>query len=146
MKIGIITFWQTKDNYGQMLQNLALQQYLLSLGHSPYLIRYAHSQAKQSQIEDVVLNFLRRIKHLNFKRNKSLLFEEQAHDENRCFEQFKFENLNVSERVYYSLRELKKNPPQADVYIVGSDQVWSKFLYLKENEVFFLGFGDKKNC
>lgn len=57
MKIGIITFWQTKDNYGQMLQNLALQQYLLSLGHSPYLIRYAHSQAKQSQIEDVVLNF-----------------------------------------------------------------------------------------
>lgn len=144
MKIGIITFWQTKDNYGQMLQNLALQQYLLSLGHSPYLIRYAHSQAKQSQIEDVVLNFLRRIKHLNFKRNKSLLFEEQAPDENRCFEQFKFENLNVSERVYYSLRELKKNPPQADVYIVGSDQVWSKFLYLKENEVFFLGFGDKK--
>ena len=144
MKIGIITFWQTKDNYGQMLQNLALQQYLLSLGHSPYLIRYAHSQAKQSQIEDVVLNFLRRIKHLNFKRNKSLLFEEQAHDENRCFEQFKSENLNVSERVYYSLRELKKNPPQAGVYIVGSDQVWSKFLYLKENEVFFLGFGDKK--
>lgn len=41
MKIGIITFWQSNDNYGQVLQCLALQQYLKGLGHEPFLIKYA---------------------------------------------------------------------------------------------------------
>ena len=40
MKIGIITLWQSNDNYGQQLQCWALQQALLKLGHEPYLIRY----------------------------------------------------------------------------------------------------------
>lgn len=40
MKIGIITFWTSKDNYGQLLQCFALQQYLRKNGHEPYLIRY----------------------------------------------------------------------------------------------------------
>ena len=41
MKIGIITFWETQDNYGQIMQNYALQETLKKLGHSPYLIRYS---------------------------------------------------------------------------------------------------------
>ena len=40
MKIGIITLWQSSDNYGQQLQCWALQQELIKLGHEPYLIRY----------------------------------------------------------------------------------------------------------
>ena len=40
MKIGIITLWQSSDNYGQQLQCWALQQELIKLGHDPYLIRY----------------------------------------------------------------------------------------------------------
>lgn len=40
MRIGIMTFWESYDNYGQLLQCWALQQYLKSKGHSPYLIRY----------------------------------------------------------------------------------------------------------
>lgn len=40
MKIGIITYWQSKDNYGQLLQCFALQKYFESLGHEAYLIRY----------------------------------------------------------------------------------------------------------
>ena len=40
MKIGIITFWSSKDNYGQLLQLFALQTFLKELGHEPFLIRY----------------------------------------------------------------------------------------------------------
>ena len=40
MKIGIITLWQSQDNYGQQLQAWALQEYLRKEGHSPFLIRY----------------------------------------------------------------------------------------------------------
>ena len=41
MKIGIVTFWSSKDNYGQLLQLFALQTFLKELGHEPFLIRYA---------------------------------------------------------------------------------------------------------
>lgn len=41
MKIGIITFWESTDNYGQVLQAYALQQVLKSMGHEPFQIRYS---------------------------------------------------------------------------------------------------------
>lgn len=40
MRIGIITYWESNDNYGQQLQCWALQQYLRNLGHAPFLIRF----------------------------------------------------------------------------------------------------------
>ncbi len=141
MNIGILTFWQTKDNYGQMLQNFALQQKLRMLGHHPFLIRYAHSEARQTHTEDIVMNLLRRIKHWDFKTHKPLLFTTSEKDKQRMFEQFKDKHLEKTPRIYYSLKELQNSPPKADIYIVGSDQVWAKFLYVKENEVFFLNFG-----
>lgn len=44
MKIGIITFWQSNDNYGQVLQCFALQQQLIKLRHKPFLIKYVPLQ------------------------------------------------------------------------------------------------------
>ena len=41
MKIGIITFWESTDNYGQVLQAYALQTVLKNMGHEPFLIRYS---------------------------------------------------------------------------------------------------------
>jgi len=46
MKIGIVTLWISKDNYGQQLQCFALQQYLRNLGHEPFLIRYNDEAAR----------------------------------------------------------------------------------------------------
>ena len=40
MRIGIMTFWWSEDNYGQLLQCYALQKYLRDAGHDAYLIRY----------------------------------------------------------------------------------------------------------
>lgn len=40
MKIGVLTFCSTEDNYGQVLQCYALQFYLNSMGHETYLIKY----------------------------------------------------------------------------------------------------------
>ena len=40
MRIGITTFYQSKDNYGQLLQGYALQALVRSLGHEPFIIRY----------------------------------------------------------------------------------------------------------
>lgn len=145
MRIGIVTFWQTRDNYGQMLQCFALQQALKMLGHDPFLIRYLHSEHRipwQDQLKHVLRMFLL------IKWNR--LFLKQKHlppmtekDRQRDFDSFKEAYLEKSDLIYSSLSDLKKNSPKADCYIVGSDQVWSKRLSCKENQVFFLDFGGK---
>lgn len=43
MKIGVITFSNSKDNYGQMLQIYAMQCFLKKMGHECFLIRYTDS-------------------------------------------------------------------------------------------------------
>ena len=35
-----MTYWWSKDNYGQLLQCFALQTHLRNLGHDAFLIRY----------------------------------------------------------------------------------------------------------
>ena len=40
LKIGILTFWWSNDNYGQLLQCYALQKYLRDAGYDAFLIRY----------------------------------------------------------------------------------------------------------
>lgn len=146
MKIGIVTFWQTRDNYGQMLQCFALQQSLKMLGHTPYLIRYLHSEHKnpwQDQLAHFLhMFFLLRWNHLFLRRKR--LPDLSDKEKLRDFESFKETFLEKSEYIYSSLSELKNNPPKADCYIVGSDQVWSKSLSVIENQVFFLNFGSKK--
>ena len=46
--------------------------------------------------------------------------------------------------IYRSLSELQKNPPEADAYIAGSDQVWGKLLSRPESLVYYLQFGRKE--
>ena len=60
MKIGIMTFWWSNDNYGQLLQCYALQKYLRDSGHDAFLIRYNYTT-------DIKKNplFLRALKALN---------------------------------------------------------------------------------
>ena len=145
MKIGIITFWQSQDNYGQILQCWALQHFLMSIGHDAYLIRYTHTNPKpllKEQLKKIlkVYPVLKKILNLLCIKKKSL----QLVSHQRCFDDFKNKNIKQSSIVYRNLSDLQKNPPQADCYIVGSDQVWAQLLYTSNNETYFLNFGDKK--
>lgn len=150
MKIGIMTFWGTKDNYGQVLQCYALQQYLKSLGHEPYLIRY---RRELDYIKDSVLR--RFIKVFNpqklysylHMRKRQKLANDVAVSPDRGFDAFYEKYIDLSEQEYFSFKELKENPPKADCYIVGSDQVWNFFglpAYRCINQInaMFLNFGD----
>ena len=150
MKIGIITYWQSNDNYGQQLQCWALQQWLKDKGHQPYLIRYDFINRtlpvnKLKKVWKVMLVYpaLRAIWRKSRQKsleNKiaSLTIKNKA----RLFDKFREDRIEKSDAVYCSLGELQTNPPQADAYITGSDQVWSQLLDIKENEVFFLNFGN----
>lgn len=152
MRIGIITLWQSSDNYGQQLQCWALQQQLLKMGHEAYLIRYdiEHRFLYQSPWWKKIIKLMllypvyKRLK--NRKRNKEekrLIAYNESKNLIRDFASFRKNNLSMSEKTYSSLQELKDNPPQADAYIVGSDQVWAHLLSNLENEAMYLGFGEK---
>lgn len=150
MKIGIVTYWKSYSNYGEQLQSFALQEYLRSMGHEPFLIRYDYEADTIYGTKPLPVRLLRAC---NPKRlagyfksrsmNKKRIQEGNAHP--RGFESFREKHISMS-RVYSSIDALRNDPPEADLYITGSDQVWNTFGgKLSEMEhryhAFFLDFG-----
>jgi len=131
MRIGIMTFWWSQDNYGQLLQCCALQKYLRDLGHDTFVIRYKYelrADSRQPMLRrfaeylrqpGLIFNAMRRI--LGRKLAKPYQGDIRA----RQFDRFRAEKLTFSEKQYASYIDLVADPPKADFYIVGSDQVWN---------------------
>lgn len=148
MKIGIMTFWWSNDNYGQLLQCYALQKYLRDAGHDAYLIRYDNRQDSRVPLYIKLLwgvNPRKLIRYVEKIIKRKNIAQE---NDRRQFEEFREKYLAKSERIYTSYRELKNNPPEADVYIVGSDQVWNFSLLSKARvntiiHAYMLDFGNK---
>lgn len=153
MKIGIITLWQSNDNYGQILQCYALQQQLIKLKHEPYLIRYDIEHRFEKKKIPLWKKLLKAlliypvIKLLKLRRqkqeDKKIKEYNILRNRERDFENFRNKYILVSDKVYANLQHLQLSPPVADAYIVGSDQVWAHLLNKKENETMFLNFGNK---
>lgn len=154
MKIGIITFWKSEDNYGQQLQCFALQNYLRRKGHDAFLIRYdmdvdykkTHFLIRVFKAFDI----RRVVAHINNHIYRSKIANENL-EHPRHFAEFRNRYIKQTEHIYNSWTELKSSPPEADMYIVGSDQVWNpncickNFSKMKDRiHVFFLDFGSNK--
>lgn len=147
-----MTFWWSEDNYGQLLQCYALQKYLRDKGHDAYLIRYdPRNDYIPTPLPLKLLKACNPVKLINYLNNKirtkkSVLEQKQN---SRHFEEFRNKYIKQSDKIYHSYKELKENPPEADMYIVGSDQVWNFFnLKLKKCKnllhAYFLDFGNNK--
>lgn len=149
MKIGIITYSYSNDNYGQILQCWALQKVIKSLGHSPYLIRYKNfSPPRKSKLSEKVLKILlvypaviSIINKRKYSRLQRLITINGERNKQRKFIEFINKNIQSFEREYIDLDELRNNPPVADCYITGSDQVWGGSLLSENTKAFFLDFG-----
>lgn len=143
MRIGIVTFWQSYDNYGQLLQCWALQQILIKMGHSPFLIRYKYhdydDEPMWKKIARIVLIWPY-IKKRKVKRHIELLCKKNSV---RKFDEFRELYIIKSPQIYYTPKDLLKYPPEAEVYITGSDQVWAQLLNKERSKPFFLNFGSK---
>lgn len=144
MKIGIITV-QRAPNFGAQLQCYALYSYLRGQGHDVEIIdllRPFHSAYIKSKkykpvqtlpIRKIFSKWIRpKIKRLlssdfrkNLEKERSFL---QMHQSEflRLNEKFAlFENKMKYSRAYKSIDDLYDNPPNYDVYITGSDQLWN---------------------
>jgi hypothetical protein len=141
MKIGIITYWTSQDNYGQLLQCYALQTFLKNLGHEVFLIKDVPVKIR---LTEKAVNFLQHfstkgILRFFFHRWQMcrLWYSDRINKHHpRNFERFRSSYIASTEKVY-SIDELRSNPPAADAYICGSDQIWNT-----ASPIYFLDFGD----
>lgn len=122
-----MTFWWSEDNYGQLLQCYALQKYLRDLGHDAFLIRYRMRGETSVGFKRKFLKYglhpwrvLAGICRVLTRRRTSRM----AVGHSRGFDAFRNQHLRFSEFEYRTIAELRANPPAADAYVVGSDQVW----------------------
>lgn len=144
MKIGVITYSNSKENYGQLLQCYAMQQCLKELCHSPYLIRYIPDSPKEasfriSNLLNYVIHFPRYVSFvLNRKKEQrqQAKANQKSEQNDRHFVEFLKENITLSE--IYDSHSILTNPPIADAYICGSDQIWGN------DDAFFLNFAQKE--
>lgn len=153
MRIGVLTFSGSDDNYGQILQCYALQVYLRELGHDVYLIKYNsdidNNKERFHRLKHILRLFLSLVSPSRKKAYSNVLYYKKLRNMNaeknkqRKFQEFLYDNVNVSP-VYNTYYDLVKNAPLADVYIVGSDQVWNIDLSKKFAAAWYLQFGKKE--
>lgn len=136
-------------NYGATLQAYALQTYLQSLGNEVEIIDYApryhswscwnipeNSTVYKLASENMFIHFLyachRWIKH---KRETNLIREKK-------FDEFDKKYLRLTTKHYINYEQLKQDPPKADIYIAGSDQIWNPVGGTGLDPAFYLNFGE----
>ncbi len=128
-------------NFGASLQAYALQTYLTQIGHEVEIIDYKPDYlCRQFDLKRVSNPSYNRplIKQLYLlaKLPERLL----ALDRKKPFDRFNHDNLKLTRR-YNSIEELRADPPFADVYIAGSDQIWNTFFKNGRDRAFYLDFG-----
>ena len=114
-------------NCGSALQAFALDRYLSILGYDAAIIDYIpdYLETEGSWIR----NFVRKT-----------LFYIPYNKRKKSFTEFIEHNCHLTPQQYTTYMELEKNPPEADVYIVGSDQLWNPCFNCGKDEAYYLSF------
>lgn len=145
MRIGIVTYWSSSDNYGQQLQCFALQKYLIGLGYDAYLIKYmpaSHIPLWRRIARSIKYRLLVSSEQKEKDKKLKLICERnKLLNCRRDFKKFRDKYIKSTEVVYRNIKELRNNPPAADIYICGSDQVWNNSLSDSDTAGWFLDFG-----
>lgn len=134
---GIITIHKI-NNYGSVLQAYALQEVCRRMGYSIEIIDYTfpniyHStKAKELGIEEVP-------QQVAEPKWIKALFAKALLRQHKTIARFVTGRLNLSAKSFNSPEELEKYCPVYDIYITGSDQLWSP-RYCKGDPSFMLHF------
>lgn len=148
MKIKTITC-QKVNNHGANLQAYALMHYLEKLGHDVEIIDYfpeyfKHFRPLYCGTPKYAANPVTRFAYICAKfpgRLKSYL-EYKKSDRKKNFEAFRDKYYRLTD-TYESFEELKANPPKADLYIAGSDQIWNTMMNNGKDPAYYLQFAPK---
>lgn len=142
MKIGIVTM-PLCANYGGTLQNWALQQVLIRMGHEPITLRfpvmYQGMSSMHYWIKVFPMQALRFVAHKFIGGKYEMPLTIGPWKESvRGMERFVDEHINVTEYLpNLSMDDVRRYGVEA--LIVGSDQIWRPVMY-DAVKYYFLGF------
>ena len=116
MKVSILTY-HDEDNYGATLQAYATYKAIEELGYQAEFIDL-HFPKTDNFINRIIFS----LKRFRFNKFRNKYFKNKT-------------------KTYYSVDELKQNPPQSDVYLIGSDQTWNPDISKDLALAYWLDFG-----
>ena len=129
MKIGILTF-HASHNFGSMLQNYALQQFLIAEGHSVETINLRNDKQRYMYHYPLCIgrNNPTLLSLLGKVRDPRWLFKECKTW--NLFEHFLKHHLNLTKE-FKNWDEIMLDLPTLhfDAIITGGDQIWNTFCY-----------------
>lgn len=151
--VGIITIH--KSNFGGCLQSYALWAYIKSIGYKCEIIDLYRPVMTEYKNETTSLSFStciqnERIKNLKHFVKIIITFITKKTKPQKGIYNFtnndNFKSFNALikySQPYRSIDSLYQNPPDYDIYISGSDQIWNPDMPF-ENEPYLLSFVPKK--
>lgn len=130
-------------NYGASLQAYALMHYLEKKGHEVEIINYKPDYLSRHYKLGVGNPAYNRpiIKQLYLLAK--LFPYLRSLTRKKLFDDFKRKYLKITSARYQSNEELKRNPPIADLYLAGSDQIWNTLFNNGKDPAFYLDFVPK---
>ena len=137
-KIFTITFHHAK-NYGAVLQCYALQHFLKKQGYHSETIDFRTEQMQYRIIPkpNSIKSLVRCIASIkNYKKTKAKYVK---------YDRFVEESITLTKH-YSSINELRSNPPDADIIITGSDQVFNPTRRQDERQAYYLDFPCRKRA
>lgn len=146
MKASVITL-HTVDNYGSAMQTYATKKVLDKFGYTVEFIDYWRKdnlpeyRAKQL-LQSRILQKFKFLWGINkySQRVATLTLSLILKNRKSVMQKFLEKHIQLTDYRYNSYDELKKNPPLADIYITGSDQVWNKIWNQGIDKAYFLDF------
>lgn len=130
-------------NYGASLQAYALMTYLKHKGHNVEIINYQPEYLRRKYNYKWVNPESKMSKFIFTRcvyRIMKYLQRQTTIKRKKAFDKFTSTQLCQTKTLYLSHSDLKNNPPEADLFIVGSDQVWNVFYETGRDDAFFLDF------
>jgi hypothetical protein len=128
-KISLITL-QYINNYGSVLQAYASQMYLEGKGFFVEIVNYTRENCRFDYLKKSMKPYYQQkgvVFKLPFVSDLLVMrWHRRYTKRNEVFEKFRDDRFHLSKE-YQSLDHLMKDPPSADFYCVGSDQVWNYF-------------------
>ena len=121
MTIGLLTYHYS-SNVGALLQTYATCRALTELGHIVFIIDLRLNEDNHNSI----IKIIRKI--ILYKHERDLNYFRDSYYPQRT-------------KYYGSVKDLQNDPPEADCYLVGSDQVWNPYIAEDRLDAFLLNFG-----
>ncbi|RLI84862.1 MAG: hypothetical protein DRO98_08040 [Archaeoglobales archaeon] len=142
MKLALLTLTGRgyNNNYGAVLQAYALQKVLSTMGYETELIDFVpiaynlrhRIRSIWKLVRDRGLSYiLKRLSNRVLKilmKEKSLESSQLSLKRFQKFEEFKQQFMIFTEKTYHSFEDLRELNSVYDIYVVGSDLVWSPWL------------------